>query len=78
MLTLFHIVDLLSPGAHCEESPLHGEEGGLEHPHLLQHFNAMFVTPDDVINGVLHSFLAGHQVTPECQHPVNRSDNNRG
>ena len=78
LLSLDEVVDFLSPSAHREESPLHGEEGGLEHPHLLQHFNAMFVTPDDVINGVLHSFLAGHQVTPECQHPINRSYSNFG
>ena len=78
LLSLDEVVDFLSPSAHREESPLHGEESGLEHPHLFKHSNAMLVTPDDVINGVLDSFLAGHQVTPECQHPINRSDSNFG
>ena len=78
LLSLDEVVDFLSPSAHYEESPFHSEESGLEHPHLFQHSNAMLVTPDDVINGVLGSFLAGHQVTPKRQHPINRSDNNLG
>ena len=78
LLSLDEVVDFLSPSAHREKSPLHGEEGGLEHPHLFQHSNAMLVTSDDVIDGVLGSFLAGHQVAPERQHPINRSDSNLG
>ena len=68
----------LTPGLQSEESPFPGEEGGLECPHPLQDSSSLLVTPDDKVDGVLRSFFASYQMTPESHHSVDRSNSDCG